>query len=160
MLSLHECVAVCVSLQACGRFRCGWAVESSCLHPSLETQMLQFCPSLYLTSRVPWELNAEHSSGSVIRHREHSKEMFYTWKRDVYRELLCRGDAVQQSQWKLGAAQCLCKLTCVMYVTLGTEGLPSLWCCESVTAGTVTCISWWEKVHFQPSMLIQPFHFH
>lgn len=154
------CSSVSCFLQVCARFRCGWVVETSCLHPPLETQMLQFCPSLYLTSPVPWELNAEHSSGSVIRHCRHSKEMFYTWKRDVYRELVCRGDAVQQSQWKLGAAQCLWKLLCVMYITLSTEELPAHWCWESASAGTITCMSWWGNVHFQPSILIQPFHFH
>lgn len=72
------CSSVPCFLQACARFLCGWVVESSCLHPPLETQMLQFCPSLYLTSRVPSEPNAEHSSAPVIRHCQHSKEMFYT----------------------------------------------------------------------------------
>lgn len=43
-------------------------------------------------------------------------------EKDVYRDLVCRGDAVQQSQWKLEAARCLWKLTRVfMYITLSTE---------------------------------------
>lgn len=161
MLSLHKCVAV---------FRVPYklvpdsAVDGWWKPPVFTHRWKHKCYSSAhhciwrAVCRESWMLSTAQVLWSDTA--DIQRRCFIHEKRDVYRELVCRGDAVQQSQWKLGAAQCLWKLTCVMYITLSTEELPARWCWESVSAGTITCISWWEKVHFQPSILTQPFHFH